>query len=68
MFFNYSPKAEASKSTRSEEEEGKEATIAETAALPSEANKPHGQKTHVLICPRCQSYLPLESHNQEKKS
>jgi len=55
MFFNYNLKAEASKSAYPEEKE-------------EEAGKSHDKKTRALICPRCQSYIHLENHNQEKKS
>ena len=63
IFFNYTSTAVASKTTEPEEETTEE-SFESTLSSP-ETDKQDDQKSHLLVCPRCQSYIKSENDPSE---
>ena len=64
VFFNYTSDTLEPKTVGMEENRNKESSKL-TPSLP-ETDKLHNEKSHFLICPRCQSYINLKNDTSKR--
>ena len=69
LFFDYSPEVDSPKSTSGAEK--KEDTVLKTmeeeTMPPSNKEASKGERTHFLVCPRCQSYINLDANDHQEE-